>query len=181
MYLNDFIDLAYELNLLHPDTKLPFMDAYLWRASVNRYIDLISSRYWDNDLYNKAKAKVDKENGITAPTVQEQRQTIKSQNDKVTSNSQPGLDDNQIAQIYQRAYKNIINVQNLLEDSQSCDYEKPSIGRELLDLLQDIKNELEKNHSKFDETSYLEYLHLKKNAELIENQYVFNLTDISPE
>lgn len=172
MYLNDFIDLAYELNLINPKAKRSLAYSFLIRAPKEKYIELLSSSQWNHNLYMEACREMGLE--TTTPT-------SKAIQVAPTVKKVPATPDEHLYEEANKILKDVNKLQDILGDySGTYSDDNLTPGEQLVELLKDISKKLNENNSQFDTESYLEYIHLKNHAYMIENQYVFNLEQITP-
>lgn len=172
LYLNDFIDLAYELNLINAKAKRSLAYSYLVHAPLEKYIEILSSSQWNHDLYMKACREMGFETTTPTTKVIQVAPTVK----KV-----PATPDEHLYEEANKILKDVNKLQDILGDySGTYSDDDLTPGEQLVELLKDISKKLSENSSQFDTESYLEYIHLKNNAYMIENQYVFNIEQITP-
>lgn len=166
MYLHEFIELSYELNLLYPKLTRPFEEELIRRMDTEDIKRIVETKLYGSyeyqrieDSYNKAFASL------------KQKEEIINEID--------GIDwimvDNVINELnlyLKEEYPE--NDIRLIEDD---DYRYEYYSTRFCYLIKLINDRLLKNNSSFDMASFIEYQRLKNSAYMIENQYVFKFPE----
>lgn len=161
MYLEDYIDLSYELNMLNPRIQRPWIEEIFKEADDSIIENLFRTRTREGVSYEQIICQL------------EQR--------KIELENRCSELEFKLSHDLESTTKNMYLVNELFVDKEifeSNTYDD-TIADRFLAFLDNIEKTLRENQSSFDANSYLEYLKLKKSSDLIENQYVFNLSELS--
>ncbi|MGN0426639.1 MAG: hypothetical protein ACI4F0_02455 [Agathobacter sp.] len=155
MYLNEFLELAYELNILSP-TLNKSLKSEIIKNLTEKDIEFIFKEHdWSYALYQEHRNKYISE-----------IEKFDIEWDKL----------NQILSHWEQIKNALNEIDDYMKDTETS---SNTYAPFFIYLIEQFNSKMNEYSSSFDAASYAEYLKLKRSAELIENQYVFNLSELS--
>ena len=168
MYLHEFLELSYAINLLHPTLTKSLEKEILSRMSYAEFEEIIRRKISGEYELDRAEAECEK--------------ALSKYKEKIRK--------------YEEALSDIEVKQNVLEKTVKCNWKeieevicafdvyarhikKSDVPLRLYYLLASIINKFDESETSFDAASYIEYLDYKEHRYLEHNQLVLNFDDLN--
>lgn len=166
MYLHEFIELSYELNLLYPKLTRPFEDELISRMDISSIRRIVERKLSGSYEYQRIENKYNK----ALASLKHKTEIIEEID---------GIDWEMVEDVIEQlnAYLKEECTEDNIRIIEDDDFRYDYYSTKFCYLIKLINDRLNSNNSPFDMASYIEYQQLKKSAYMIENQYVFKFPE----